>query len=220
MKLLRAVALIAALIAITGTPAAAQKRGGHPRGGPAGLLMIPEVQRELKLESGELDRLESLHRDMGAKAQETFSGLQNLPREERDRRFQAFGAEYQRRIDAILDDRQRKRLKQLDYQRGGARSLGRKDVAEALDLSADQRQRIQSTFEGEHEAMKAAAESIRTGTTMTPDQREEFGRKFREIRAQTDARVLAVLTERQERQWQSMQGAPFKFPEFRRRGPN
>jgi Spy/CpxP family protein refolding chaperone len=217
MKLLRAAALCAALIAITQNAVAAQK-GRHHRGGPAGLLMMPEVQRELRLDSEQLDRLENLHRDMGTRAKETFSGIQNLPREEREKRFFAFGAEYNRRIAIILDDRQEERLKQLDYQRGGVRSLGRPDVAAELKLSSDQRDRIKSIFEAEHGAMKAAVESIRSGTVMTPPQREEIGRKFREVRQQTDARLLQVLTERQERQWQSLQGPPFKFPEFRGRG--
>lgn len=214
MKLPRVAILCMALLLVSGSVSLAKGFGHRGGFGPGGLLMIPEVQRELKLEQSQLDRLRQLGEEMRVKAQETFRGVQNLPREERDRRFFAFHSEWNRAIDEILDDRQEERLKQLHLQREGVRALYRKDVADKLRLSSDQRQRIGTILEGEREEMRKAFEGF--NGTMTPDQREEIGRRFREVKEQTDARLTAVLTDSQKRHWQSMQGAPFRFPEFRR----
>ncbi|MCC2671955.1 MAG: hypothetical protein K0Q72_4426, partial [Armatimonadetes bacterium] len=43
--------------------------------------------------------------------------------------------------------------------------------------------------------------------------------RFRELHGLTDMKLSAVLTEGQRRQFQSLQGPPIKFPEFRPRRP-
>ena len=217
MKLLRLAALLGAfLIFITQDAEAQRPRRGF--GGPGFLLTTPEVQRELRLSEAQIDQLKQLGQEMGAKAQESFRAVQNLSREERFRRFRAFDAEWHRRIGDILNKGQNERLAQLNLQLQGQRALGRKEVADELRLSAEQRQRIDDILDGERDAFRQAFESFKGGT-MTPDQREEIDRKFREVRAQTDARLNGALTEGQRRQWQSMLGAPFKFPDFRRHRP-
>lgn len=218
MKLLRVAVLCAALILIFQNAGTAQR--GHRRGGPGGpgfLLVHPEVQRELKLSDTQVEQLKTLGQEMSSKAQETFRGVQNLPREERFRRFRAFNQEWEKRIGEILNERQSDRLAQLHLQLQGQRALSRRDVADKLRLSTDQRQKVDAALDAEREAMKEAFRGF-SGGTMTQGERDRIDQIFREVRAQTDARLNAVLTDSQRRQWQSMLGAPFKFPDFRR-GP-
>lgn len=219
MKLLRLAALLGAFLMLVTQGAAEAQRHRRGFGGPGFLLTVPEVQRELRLTDAQVEQLKQLGQEMGAKAQESFRAVQNLSREERFRRFRAFDAEWHRRIADILSKSQNERLGQLNLQLQGQRALARKEVADELRLSADQRQRIEGILDGEREAFRQAFESIKTGGTMTQDQREEIGRKFREVRGQTDVRLNGTLTDSQRRQWQAMLGTPFKFPEFRKPRP-
>lgn len=216
-KLLSLTAFCAAALLLLAVAAEAQhsrRRGGF---GPGWLLMFPEVQRELKLEPDQLERLQQLGLQMRAKWEESFKGLQELPPEERGRRFMAFDKEYRSRLAEILDRRQSERLEQLGLQREGIRALGRPDVAGELKLSPDQRQRVQAAMDGERGAMRDLFEGVRGN--MSPDKREEIRQKMDEIRRGTEGRLNGILTDSQKRQWQGMLGAPFKFPEFRPKRP-
>lgn len=221
LKTLIPVLLAGTALLLASGPARAQgfggRRGGHGGFGPGGLVMMPEVQRELHLDQSQIDQLRQLGVDMREKAMDTFRGIQDLPREERDKRFQSFDAEYRKRINEILDRRQSERLNQLNLQRDGLRGLRRKEVADELKLSQDQRQRVQDAMDSERDLMRDAFKGFQG--TMTDGQREALRQKIGEIHAATDARLNAVFTESQRRQWQAMLGPPFKFPEFRRPPP-
>ena len=123
----------------------------------------------------------------------------------------------EKQVGEILDAKQMGRLKQLDLQQGGIRNIGRPDVATALKLTADQKQRVQAAIQGERDAMRAAFEAARGDGGGQPDF-QAVGAKMREVRAATDNKLNGILTPPQKTQFQSMQGAPFKFPE-RQFGP-
>lgn len=234
MKLSRLLTLALLVIA---APASAQ-RGGFPGGGfggPGGggasrLLAMPEVQKELKLDDVQVDLIKQLSAEIQRKDRERFQGggvdFRNMSPQERDKFFQEMRAErekQEKKYGDILDPKQVARLRQLEIQQGGARSLGRKDVQDELKLTADQRARIQQTTDSERDAMRQAFEGFRGGGDMTPGQRDAVMQKSREVRTLTDAKLNGILTEPQRAQFQKMQGAAFKFPEFdpnRRRRDN
>ncbi|HEU4754696.1 MAG TPA: hypothetical protein VFU47_16430 [Armatimonadota bacterium] len=225
MKLAR-VWLLGAMLSVACVSAHAEGPHGRPGwGSPIDLVMIPEVQRELRLDDGQTDAVRQLGQGLRAKMQEIFQstgGFQNLSQEERHRRFQAMGeqrARAEKQLAEILDNKQSARLRQIGLQREGYRALTRPDVAAELRLTPDQRQRIQAALDGERQAFKDAFQGF--GAGMSPDRREEIRRKAGEILQSTDARLLGTLTDAQKRQFQAMQGAPFKFPErhFRPRPP-
>jgi hypothetical protein len=208
MKLLRIAVLMAAALLMS--PLEAQGPRKHWGGGISWLVYIPEVQKELRVSDSQQSSLLQLFREMGQKAEALRT--QDLPREERGKRFAEFRAEYDRNIAGILDRKQFARLKELDVQRDGTRALLREDVQEDLRLTADQRGRIDQVFENLGIAFRAAYQGFENGATMSDSQREEARRKFEEVKATTDARLMGVLTDSQKRQFQSLQGAPFKFP--------
>jgi Spy/CpxP family protein refolding chaperone len=221
---LRMAMLSGALALVMAGAALAQGGGGRPGGGfgrgPGGggagsLLMMEEVRKELKIDEAQQDLLMQLGQEMRTKAGETFRNLQDVPREERDKRFAAFNAEYQKKIGEILDAKQMARLRQLEIQRGGVRSLTRKDVQDELKLTADQRTRIEQAMDGERQAMQQAFEGFRNGGQMTDEQRQAARTKFEEARKGTETKLLGVLTEPQKKQFTAMQGPLFKFPEVR-----
>jgi len=211
-------ALVTAMIAGASFAQGPGGRGGRGGGrGMVGLLSMPEVQKELKLDEAQNDLLKQLGQEMEAKGRAMFSMLRDLPREEQEKRISAFRADQEKKVAEILDAKQMSRLRQLDLQQSGTSALGRKDVQDALKLTAEQRQRLGSVETAARERGRAEFEKIRMGgQTMN---REQLGELFRKLRTESDAQMLAVLTDAQKKQFESMKGAAFQFPERRFGGP-
>jgi hypothetical protein len=180
---------------------------------------MPEVQKELKLDDAQLDLLKQLSAELREKGQALFQNSNSLAPEERQKRITAFRADSDKKIGEILDPKQKSRLRQLEIQRGGMRILTRTDIQDELKLSADQKSKIQATVDAERTTMQKAFEEFRSaGQNMTDDQRRQAFAKVREMNAATDQKLGAILTEGQKKQFQTMQGAPFTFPERQGRG--
>jgi hypothetical protein len=216
----------AALMAFSG-PSFAQEQGrrGGGRGGfgGGGLLMVPEVQKELKLQQAQIDLLQGLRRGGGTQDRES---LRNLSREERQKRFEAMRAQREKQIAEILDANQLKRLKQLEIQQQGIRAIARDEVANQLKLSAAQRQQVQTVIQAERDTMRQSFGGGRRGgggqqgAQPGGQDRQQAFQRMREMRTQNDAKLNAILTDAQKKQFQTMQGPAFQFPERRRgRGP-
>jgi len=200
--------------------------GGPGGGGITGLLMIPEVRTELKIDEAQKELLDQVSQEMFAKMRTLFQppaggagnnqpGRFQPPSEATMKQFSALQADQLKKVGEILDAKQMARLKQLGVQRAGTRALAQDDVAAQLKLSADQRARITAAVTGEQEAIRAVFQGFQPGTAPTDEQRAEWQKKMTDARAATDAKLLAVLTEPQKTQFKGMQGTPFKFPEFR-----
>jgi Spy/CpxP family protein refolding chaperone len=223
-----AVALATVAVAAVAGSSFAQEGGRGGRRGSRGgssLLSMPEVQKELNLQQAQIDLLQALRQNRQGGDRES---LRSLSREERTKRFTAMRLEREKKVAEILDAKQVARLKQLELQQAGPRALGQKDVADALKLTPDQRQKVDAAVQAERETMRQAfagfggrnGGNANGGTQPTPEQRQQAFQKMREMRAATATKLNAVLTDGQKKQFQSMQGAPFQFPERRggRRG--
>jgi hypothetical protein len=215
-------AVLASVTLLAAAPSFAQQGQGRGRGGfggrgggPAPQLMIPEVQKELKLEQAQIELLQGLQqRPQGQNGQRP--DFRSMSPEEREKYFETRRAEQEKQVAQILKPEQVTRLKQLELQQAGIRVVDRSDVATALKLSADQRQKVDAALQAERESSRALFESFRNGGNQaTPEQRQQAFQKMREARTATDAKLNAILTDAQKKQFQSMQGAPFTFPERR-----
>jgi hypothetical protein len=204
--------------------------GGPGGGGVTGLLRIPEVQAELKVDEAQKELLDQVSQEMFQKMRTLFQppagGAQGNqgnrfqpPSPETMKKMAALQADQLKQVGEILDPKQMARLKQLGVQQAGTRALAQDEVAAQLKLSADQRQRITAAVTGEQEAMRSLFTGFEPGTPPTDEQRAEWRKKMTDARSATDAKLLAVLTEPQKTQFKALQGAPFKFPEFRFGGP-
>ena len=195
-------------------------RGGFGgRGGGSGaLLQMPEVQKELALDPGQIELLKGLN---GGFDRNAFQGLSD---EERRTKFRELNAKREKQVAEILNPKQVGRLKQLEIQQAGVRALDREEVATALKLTADQKTKIQAAQDAEREAMRPIFEGFRGNNGQRPSEEQiaESRKKMTELRSGTETKVLAVLTADQKKQFEGMKGAAFKFPENqgRRRGGN
>ncbi len=75
--------------------------------------------------------------------------------------------------------------------RGGQRGDQLKEMAEKLNLTADQKTKLQEAFKTQREAMK----------DLTPEERRA---KMQENRKATDAKIKAILTPEQYTQWEKL----------------
>lgn len=208
-----ALGLVAAALLSVGAQAQRRHRGGP---GPFELLQIPEVQRELRLDEGQLTQLRQVGLEMAGRAHEVFKDVRTLSPEERERKRIELTSEWRRRVEEVLDVRQRTRLRQLDLQRGGVRSVYRPDVQDDLKLTPDQRARLKLILDNEREEGRKLFEGIANGS-MAPEKRKEVWEQFGTLRIATESRINTVLTDQQKRQLAALQGPPFRFPERRRR---
>jgi Spy/CpxP family protein refolding chaperone len=179
---------------------------GGPFGGGGGLLGLAtrdEVQQELQLVDEQKDKVRAISDDMRTKVRDEMGGmfqqLRDVSDEERRakfdeirKKFETINTDMEKKLDGVLLPHQLERLKQIDLQskirQRGASALTGGDVAEALNLSDDQREKLE----------KRAAEV-----------QEELQTKIRELQADARKKMIDVLTPDQQAQLQKMMGDQF-----------
>jgi len=193
---------------VMASPALAQRqrRGGGGAGGPgmssSMLLGQKSVQEDLKLSEDQVKKLQEFQTSQ----REKFRGLRDLSEDERRQKFQELSKEGQKVVDETLQPEQKKRLKQIGLQlqlRMGAQAFSSPEVASALKITDDQKDKLKTIQE---EAQKAGRE-IRESAG---DNREEARKKGAELRKQTEEKVMNVLTDDQKAKLKELTGEPFK----------
>jgi Spy/CpxP family protein refolding chaperone len=191
--------------------------GGQPRQGQGGqvqrgqgfgrmmgagmagmLLQRPDVQRELNLTEQQKTQIRQMQEAMRAAWQE----MRNLPPQERRQKME----ELRQKNDPtkVLNESQKKRLREIELQAMGPTAFLQPEVADELKLTQEQRSRLQGIV---MQQMQQLREQFQGGG---------FGQgqgvqNFQQIREQMEKQMLEVLTPAQREKWQQMQGKPFQF---------
>ena len=200
LRLTFAIALTVALAA----PALAQRQPMGP-GGIAGLLTNESVQKELKVEKEQADKLKDAvtkvtdaHKD----ERDKLAGLQGDERRTKAQELnKTVSEETMKAVGDILKPDQVKRLKQIELQQAGAGAYSRPDIAKALSLKDEQKEKIKTIAD---DTQKQAGE-VRSGTG-TNAEKQEMQTK---IRKESAEKITAVLTDDQKKSWKEMTGEPF-----------
>lgn len=216
---------LAALVAdsaLAQQPPGGGRRGGQPPGGrgfgggmmnsPAALLMIPEVQKELKLTDEQQTELKKFTdpaamrermQQWGPKFQEAQGD-----REKMQALFREMQAETEKELAKALKPEQMKRLKELVLQRGGALAAARdKELAGKLKLTDEQVSKLTKI----QEELDADLRELRgPGGGGPPD--SETQKKMAAARKEAMTKAMGVLTDEQRKSWEEMIGKPFEFP--------
>jgi len=176
-------------------------------GGMIGLIGRDEVQQELQLVDEQKDKVRGITDEMRNKVRDqmrdVFGQMQNLSDDERRAKFgeirtkmEAMTAETEKQLEKVLLPHQLDRLKQIDLQTKvqtrGASALTGGDVAKALNLTDEQREKLE----------KRAAEV-----------QEELQTKIKQLQADARKKMLDVLTPDQQAQLDKMLGQQFDLPE-------
>ena len=210
-------------------------QGGPQRGGRSvsmiALASIEAVQSEIDMLDDQVKELESLREelrgDRGPQAQRSQRGgdadedmteeeIQKL-REERRAQAMQQAAESAKKeaagLKKILLDHQYARLHEIYVQALGAAAL--QDVAIAKELGITDKQKTEME-EASAKAREAAMEEF--GKLRESGDREAIMKRITEIRGETDAKVLAVLTAKQKSNFEKMKGEAFEIPTEALRG--
>jgi len=181
--------------------------GGPGGGGLLGLLARDEVQQELQLVDEQKDKVRTLTEDIRSKAgsqiRDMFSQMRDLSEEERRAKFgeirakfEEINADAEKQLAKELLPHQLERLKQIDLQTKiryrGSDALTSGDVAKALNLTDEQRDKLE----------KRAAEV-----------QQELQAQIRQLQADARKKMLDVLTPDQRAQLDKLMGQQFDLPE-------
>ena len=191
-RLCLAVAILALFAMISASSLQAQGRRG---GGFGSLLDREEVQKELDLVDDQIEDLKKIREESRNAFRDLFSGLRDLPADERRSAFEGLrekmqeqGEIAQKKIDKVLLPHQRDRLKQITFQqsvqrRGTASVFESNTVAEALGITDAQKEKLKEKSEEVAKELrekieKARQEAIKEDTKDTRDDVKEILRRL------------------------------------------
>jgi hypothetical protein len=158
------------------------------------LLMLPEVKEELKLTKQQDKAVQaSLKSKQGGLGSMSISGFGG----------QGIMGTMDSDLPSILTPEQLTRLNELWIQHEGAVVLETEEIAKALKLTEDQRGTIGNLVE---QFRDTQMEIMRGGMGS-----QSAMNKLKTLQAESDKKILAVLTEAQLKMFGEMQGKTFKF---------
>jgi DNA-binding MarR family transcriptional regulator len=179
------------------------------------LLRGDAVQTELGFKDEQKTAISELALALQQEAFEIMSGLQDLtPEEQKEQMPEVMkmiaekGTEIQGKVDAILDDQQKARLKELSVQARGPQALEDEEISKALKITDEQKKKLEEIREEGNAAMQEAMTSLRAGGGDQGKMREKMGAMRKEL----SDKALAVLTPEQKEQFEKLKGKEFKFP--------
>jgi hypothetical protein len=206
----RVVATLGLSLLISSVAFAQQQGRGFGFGGGGGLFLLsrPEVQTELKMTDAQKTQVQEKQAAQRANGQARPQGLQNATPEERQKRQAEMQAEQMKLVNSILTPEQQPRFKQISLQQAGLRGLAQNPaLQDELKLTADQKTQLQSIMQASREAQR--------GLFQQGADRQAGFEKMQAMNKETDAKIVALLTDAQKAQWTQMIGTPFNLPPFR-----
>jgi Spy/CpxP family protein refolding chaperone len=164
--------------------------GGPPTA--ARLLGIKQVQDALKLTDEQKEKIEKINDEMRDEMRQAFGDGGGREK------MQEIMKSTNKRIDDVLDEGQQKRLRGILVQVNGASAVADPNVAKELNLTDDQKTKLEKIRDDAREGMR---------DIFSPGQSpEERQKKIEAYRDEINKKVLAVLTSEQQSQLDSMKG--------------
>jgi hypothetical protein len=217
MRTLAKWALTVAAVVLLTSPASAQRPGSpidpSALGGGPLLLIVPNVQQELKLGDGQTQALRQALPGIMDKLRSGLSNLRELGPEERTRKQRELTRSLNDEAKKALSmsDEQARRFDQIGLQQRGFEAFGDPDIQAKLKLSDEQKGKIREIG---NDAIKQVQEIARD----VGSDREGAMKKIRQLQRDLMVKAQAELTEDQKSAWKELTGEPFEVRfEFERR---
>jgi hypothetical protein len=205
VRVLKQALMLCLVLGLT-TIAFGQQERQPPRPDPLGpILSNPDVQRELKLSEDQVGKLKNSLGKVMEKYQDKFAKLQQLSPEEQQKTFKSLNEDSHKAIAGVLDDKQTKRFKQIQWQLSGINALQDPDLQKDLKLSDDQRKKLDGIFS---DAGKKMQDMIQ--------RREQSREKYEALAKDVEDRANGVLTDEQKKSFKEMMGSRFEMRQPRR----
>jgi hypothetical protein len=195
------VAIVVAMAQVAEAQREGGRRGGRfGRGGGISSVQLvsqsEEVQAALNLTEEQKGKAEEINDQFRDDVRDLFQagGGGGFPREE----MQKLNQETSAKLAEILDEAQQKKLMGILIQVNGANALFDSSIAKELTITEDQRTSLAEVRDENRQAMRDADDESEDLT------REERRAKDRELRAEADKKLLAVLTTDQQSQYEAL----------------
>jgi hypothetical protein len=181
------------------------------------LLEQPSVQQELRVSPEQQQK----SRQQFEAQRQKLQGLQNQPRDQIAPKIAEMMAAADKDLQSILSPEQFKRLREIGLQKTGPLAMNRDDVAETVQLTAEQKQQIRALDQQLIETAMQSAQTLQgaAGGGGRPKLRELRSKiatvqdsvaRIQAAKKNTDSKILALLNEEQKARWKEMQGVPFQ----------
>ncbi len=178
-------------------------RGFGPFGGKFGMLQNKMIQDDLKLSQEQLAKI----KDLVSKQQQLFKDFQKNPKnpQELGGKLAELNQANEKAMDALLQEEQVKRLKQISVQQQSERAFSNPEVATALKLSDEQKKLIGDILQDAFKAQRDISTKAAAAGNF-----QEIQKQLAEQRQATIEVIVAVLNQEQKQTWKELVGAPFK----------
>jgi len=174
------------------------------------LLRKDQVQKDLRLTEEQKSRLKKA-------ADQTLSDLRrqsvtwaSMSPEDRRKKIAEFREQTRTRLHEALTPAQVERLRQIRLQWDQATALADSDVADALQLSEEQRARIRGVLGRMRQRLREALRTRPDAKQLSP---EEAQSRLRELQQEAVQDALGLLTPRQRENLEKMKGKPLQWEE-------
>lgn|SRR5262245_19035195 len=227
---MRHLAYFVLALGVTGVlsaPAFAQRQPGQGRGigggqggGVAGLLRNESVQKELKMDKDQVDKVAEAAKKVQDKHADEFAKLRDLSQEERRTKTAELGrtvsAETLTAVSEVLKPEQVSRLKEIELQQAGVSAFTRADIEKALALNDEQKGKLKGIADESQTKMRELFGGGRGqgGGARPPRGQGNRGAgpdqaKIAALRKEMGEKAVAVLNDDQKKTWKSMTGEAF-----------
>jgi Spy/CpxP family protein refolding chaperone len=173
------------------------------------LATADEVQAALKLSDDQQDKVAEINEKLRDDVREAFQGGGGFEQ------MQQLNDDASAKLADVLDDSQRKRLMGIVIQVNGPGALIEPAVLSELQVTEEQKTKLADIRQTGLRSFRDAFQEMRAQGLS----RDQVRAKFDELRAETDKKLLAVLTSEQQAQLESLKGEPVEIDVSQFRGP-
>jgi hypothetical protein len=176
-------------------------------GGAASLLRFESVKSELKLASEQRAKLQERLQELSKAQRESDRKLRELPPKERNAKTyessKPLAVLGDKIVNEVLTPDQRKRLRQIELQADGLHSFLKDEVQQQLQLTPDQKRKIDTLNAFHRREAIAMRDSIKGGPPPL-EKRDALHQEYVKL-------VTDLLTEAQKKTCKDLIGEPFKL---------
>lgn len=182
---------------------------GQGMGGGSTMTLVADakIQEELKISKETAEKIKEINTKMSEKRREIMTGSKDFAE------VTKVGQEAEKAVNELLNDEQKKRLKQLSLQStkktaGFAGLMRNKDVTDALKLTSEQNDSLKSL----QDDMAKMMQEMRGGGGGAAS--KEGREKMQEFTKSMNAKIEKMLTDDQKKALEGLMGAEYKgeFP--------
>lgn len=167
------------------------------------------IRQQFKWNDDQYNRLNTAYQKSYSSYQQELNRLNSLPAEQRQQRMSELQGNFWKDFstttnEVITDPQQRQRYNQLYLQYRGYGAFEDPMIAQKLNLTDEQRQKLRQFGTEWSTQMGTLGQSYRTD-------REGATKRFQQMQSQSGERINSVLTPEQQRSWREMTGESYQF---------